>query len=241
MEHIIKKRKREYKEVNNTSLPTEIWTDIIVPMVQGNCESFTEEGTKCNNPWQFKIGNKIGNCQKYCILHCNKWVDKLFENPYIVVGTSSDGKEIEYETKLVYEFVINIPLNIAKTIIDRNITNEQITIRINSNDSTYSIIYLKTYRIANKLIPTLHKFKQFLCNVLKYDIEYIVKTIWSADPQYDTNVWITDLPITNPKIINKFTRQKSMKWNIRAGMKFVYNNTLKYTDPELDEKEDVVY
>ncbi len=225
------------------SWPTDILLNEILPMVQGNCESYTSEGTKCNNPWQFKIGDKVGSCRKYCVNHCDKWVDRLFENPYIVIGKEEKtGKEVVYETNLRYEFVdIKIPMNVAKSLISRNIKNGYIDIQINPDDSSWNISFLNNRNgVEEKIIQTIEEFKIFLCNVLQYDITHIVKTIWSTNPD-SGNDWITELPVINPQIINKITGQKSMKWNLGTGQKFIYDKDVKIYSKELDENEDVVY
>ncbi len=97
------KREVNYKPQPKTQLPTDLWKYKILPMVQGNCETYTNKGEKCDRPWQFKIGEGDG-CKKYCVEHCDKWVERLKEPSYYEL----EYKDERYKAETVYQFDIRM-------------------------------------------------------------------------------------------------------------------------------------
>ena len=205
-------------------LPTDIWKYKIIPFVSGNCESITNKGTKCLEPWQFKMEDKTGSCHKYCVIHCNKWVDKLFENPYTVSGIDKlTDEKTTIEPVLIYEIVVDIPLEIAKDIIDKKIQygyNHDITITIDNNKLSWIIYYDSVKERKTKQIDNIDEFKTFLCTVLKYNVKLIRKVLLPNE-QYP---YLTDR-YKDIKVMNKDINTESLNWKTGGFLQFINPQT----------------
>jgi len=160
---------KQSKSYKYNPISTDVFTNIVVPMVGPSCEIISDNGKRCVETFQFtNIKNKTTDCSKYCINHILNWLDSVFENKYTIeLKTQNDltnvnGIEMEYDKNRNISDITLMLKNIDKKI------NLKKYIKSNTNDNDGIFIKTPNYylKILNNLISiskinNIYKFYEY--------------------------------------------------------------------------------